>query len=574
VPLKYNDDKSPFVHLPIALNTHHWYAEDGLPISLSTIHSVPSPDGLLLGHCGGPGLAAHCGLDVALSFSATDNGKRTFDIFGVTQRGVSEDTAWNQPVAGGRWYSPDSPVLSCYLPFQGRGGLRVLPRTLPGGTVVPPAGFNATSPLKLSDLTTCDCDLPVPGDDVEDDINPMSRVAVPNDVEKGLRFKESVFRNCYNSPKWTLLGVNNTHYNFLDHVGTTNLAHDLERLRQAVGSPYISIAGMSYGTNVGATYAAVYPQHVYRLLLNGNVPTEPTTFDMGWGGAQGSREATKRLLNICSQKAYQGHSCNLGRSPEATVDAMLRKVRNGEFKATDQYLNTFTMTQDMIFLTAFHELGDSTGKKWIEFMQLLVLLCSEEPAQRNRGIVWVLQQRCVGFDLKPGINECIALQGDPEQGMQLNAIRGVDYQGRHSSYDAMIWYENLRANFQDWYAFVGMFLTYGPALWPGLPSPCPMGMRQDVQALVVGNLADPATPYSNSVRMRAKFPDSSLLTWQGVGHCTIVQGEIYDPEGIAYCQGLMKKYMGGEHILDGEVCYETKPVPIQGRALQQVKNEL
>ena len=54
----------------------------------------------------------------------------------------------------------------------------------------------------------------------------------------------------------------------LDHVGTRDVARDLDVLRATNGNTTLNYLGMSYGTYIGALYADLYPGRVGRLVLD------------------------------------------------------------------------------------------------------------------------------------------------------------------------------------------------------------------------------------------------------------------------------------------------------------------
>ena len=60
----------------------------------------------------------------------------------------------------------------------------------------------------------------------------------------------------------------------LDHVGTRNVARDLDVLRATNGNATLNYLGMSYGTYIGAVYADLFPGRVGRTVLNG--PMDPS----------------------------------------------------------------------------------------------------------------------------------------------------------------------------------------------------------------------------------------------------------------------------------------------------------
>ena len=54
----------------------------------------------------------------------------------------------------------------------------------------------------------------------------------------------------------------------LDHVGTRNVARDLDVLRATNGNATLNYLGMSYGTYIGAVYADLFPGRVGRTVLD------------------------------------------------------------------------------------------------------------------------------------------------------------------------------------------------------------------------------------------------------------------------------------------------------------------
>ena len=59
------------------------------------------------------------------------------------------------------------------------------------------------------------------------------------------------------------------HGGVLPHVGTPDVARDLELLRRALGAEQLSYLGLSYGSLLGAVYAELYPERVRAFVLDG-----------------------------------------------------------------------------------------------------------------------------------------------------------------------------------------------------------------------------------------------------------------------------------------------------------------
>ena len=58
---------------------------------------------------------------------------------------------------------------------------------------------------------------------------------------------------------------------FIDYLGTRNVVRDLNRMRAAVGDQKLTYHGASYGTRIGYTYAAMFPNKVRAMVLDGNI---------------------------------------------------------------------------------------------------------------------------------------------------------------------------------------------------------------------------------------------------------------------------------------------------------------
>ncbi len=57
--------------------------------------------------------------------------------------------------------------------------------------------------------------------------------------------------------------------NVLPHVGSVDVARDMDRLRAALGDSGLTYMGQSYGSLLGLTYAALFPTHVRAMVLDG-----------------------------------------------------------------------------------------------------------------------------------------------------------------------------------------------------------------------------------------------------------------------------------------------------------------
>lgn len=111
---------------------------------------------------------------------------------------------------------------------------------------------------------------------------------------------------------------------YLDHVGTNNAARDMEALRLALGEEQISYFGFSYGSELGATWATLFPESVRAAVLDG--AADPTA-DLDEGALQqlaGFEASLTTFLADCSNRT----DCPFhnGGNADAAYDELLRDL--------------------------------------------------------------------------------------------------------------------------------------------------------------------------------------------------------------------------------------------------------
>jgi pimeloyl-ACP methyl ester carboxylesterase len=88
---------------------------------------------------------------------------------------------------------------------------------------------------------------------------------------------------------------------FMSYMGTNNSARDMDSIRQALGEQKISYFGSSYGSELGATWATLFPSTVRAAVFDGAV--DPTV-DLTTSGVQqdaGFEQAFTTFLADCSR---------------------------------------------------------------------------------------------------------------------------------------------------------------------------------------------------------------------------------------------------------------------------------
>lgn len=109
----------------------------------------------------------------------------------------------------------------------------------------------------------------------------------------------------------------------ISHLGSRDTAHDMDVLRAVVGDQKLTYFGASYGTRLGAVYAAMFPGKVRALVLDGGIdPTLGIEKRMVQQFA-GFQRAFDAMANECAT----ARNCPLGTDPKAATAAFHKLVR-------------------------------------------------------------------------------------------------------------------------------------------------------------------------------------------------------------------------------------------------------
>ena len=303
---------------------------------------------------------------------------------------------------------------------------------------------------------------------------------------------------------------------WLQHISTADTARDLDLLRQAVGDRGLTYDGVSYGSYLGQTYAALFPQHVRALVIDGIVdpqafvhaqPGEMAEGIWGRGGyAAATADAFRVFLAGCAaaptacpfatgplplQQKWQQLLTELKASP-----VVLNDGEGGTIDFTYSYTVAYAL--GLLYLPGF-------GYYPLLGKVLQLLWQGEHGAATTTALP---------LRLRP-----------PELGYE----NGLDAQTAIACNDT----DNPRDAFavaRSAAASQALVPDFGPA-WAYMSLPCttwpaqaadrytgPWNPRTAAPVLVVGNTHDAATPYANAVKVASLLPRARLLTLDAVGH--------------------------------------------------------
>lgn len=356
---------------------------------------------------------------------------------------------------------------------------------------------------------------------------------------------------CRKYPEYDL-GTNAArgHMVYQDFMGTHDLARDLDHLRAAVGSERLSVWGISYGTEVGATYASAFPERVDKLILDGNVAISneirngADTWALGlehvWNGLAfgcnadyflrgGDARESLPADDLCATTPYPTQKILdlVATAERDTAIHAVRMIRHGlDLKGVGgaDYVNGLGVpvgSMIMACVESLHRSGDFSGPG-----------CCYVPGVPEAVSVDDILNLPEEYDPGPRSANQIAAQ-----------VRAVDMHGRLSPPDlADLWRELQSAHPLG---YTRAYLVISVASMPNLPRPVPTyaSALDSVKPLIIGEFHDPATSYTGSQLMKDFFPNGALLSWQGYRHglpSKATSASLDEPESSV-------GFMGGGH---------------------------
>jgi pimeloyl-ACP methyl ester carboxylesterase len=292
----------------------------------------------------------------------------------------------------------------------------------------------------------------------------------------------------------------------LAHVGTVDVARDLDVLRAALGDAKLTYLGKSYGTLLGALYAEQFPAHVRALVLDGAVDPSLTGEQLNEQQAVGFETAFHDFLQYCLE-----HSCPLG----TDIDSASRGL-------TDFF--------DQVEAHPLPAPKAAHGPLMESHAVLAVAAALYSPSPG-----WAMLRDALAA-AKDGDGSALmeladSLNGRNPDGTYTNllesntAINCVDRPYPHdmAAYDASA---TVLARIAPHFGAAVAYSGLSCAFWPVRPVDAPRTLHVTAAPpiLVIGTKNDPATPYQWAQSLAGQLAGSALLTFTGDGHTVYGDG--------------------------------------------------
>ncbi len=321
----------------------------------------------------------------------------------------------------------------------------------------------------------------------------------------------------------------------IHHVGTADVARDMDVLRELLGDDGLTYLGKSYGTSIGAHYAELFPGNVRALVLDGAVPPHGGQLETSVEQAGGFTTALRAFVEDCLSRP----DCPLADGADTTVDDGVARIGELLERAAREPLANRIDHRE-------------ANRPRVE-LGVLAALYSESFWPRVRTGLDEAINGGDGTELLR-LGDVLYKRGDRETYQNsMAALVAVNCADRPAPRDIGVYEEAARTAAQA-------SPLFGPSLaWGALPCAYwPEEAREDAVAeidgdgappiLVVGTTRDSATPYEWSEELAEALDSGVLLTWEGDGHTAYRSGD-------ACVDRAVDSYLLGTEVPeDGTVC--------------------
>ena len=294
----------------------------------------------------------------------------------------------------------------------------------------------------------------------------------------------------------------------LSHLGSANVARDLDLLRAAVGDAQLNYLGLSYGTVIGATYATLFPGRTRAMVLDSPIDVQgyyEHPVKQWREHAEGHEHVLDRFLSAC---AASRENCSFGNgNPVKALEQLLAQLDKKPVPSSDP-ADQRTVSGDVVRRAL--EDGLRARRRWPALAGAL----AQAQAGDGRGILQFFDR----------------ILGDAASNDFQVAVLAVDQNYRRRS--VREYFELAERSYHEFphFWFLSGYWDLVRATWPVEDHDAFRGRiynsPKSAPILVVGMTHDPATPFVQAQRLAADLGNARLLTFEADGHGAVTS---FDP---------------------------------------------
>ncbi|KAF5311060.1 hypothetical protein D9619_008146 [Psilocybe cf. subviscida] len=341
---------------------------------------------------------------------------------------------------------------------------------------------------------------------------------------------------------------------YLRHLNTENTARDMLRIVEAHGRTKLQYWGFSYGSVLGATFAALFPDKIERLVIDGVVDSENYYATLWSNNLMDTDKAMDSFYTGCADAGPDG--CALwARTPtevKANLTRIMESVRSRPIpmrtKAGYGLLDYAMLRSALlsglyapyesfpILAQGFAELDRGDGTRLFDRMNPKAFNCNCNNSESDEDL----------FSLESAA-AVLCNDGDDVPGDLQSAEEYFKMMMEASSWSEL--WASIRLGCVNWPKF-------SKDHFQG-----PFNASTSHPLLLVGNTADPVTPLWAAKKMSKGFKDSVVLTQDSAGHCSLSAPSVCTQKHIR------NYFIDGTLPAPGTMCHPVSPpFPVMGPA--------
>jgi pimeloyl-ACP methyl ester carboxylesterase len=286
-------------------------------------------------------------------------------------------------------------------------------------------------------------------------------------------------------------------------MSTADVAADVDELREALGDDQLTYLGYSYGTEIGAAYATLFPDRTRAIVLDGSVSPNATDEEELTAQAKGFDRTYANFVEACDSDP----ECPLGPDTAAAVQQVRDRLERSPLEVRTRSGDR-TLGRDLFDLGVATALYDTS--LWSSLTNAIADL-------EDGGAEVVLSL----VDRQTGRQPDGTYDNSSDAQVMVSCADTVERPDLGEATAAAERIEAAAPTFGGLTAFGLLTCVDWPL--PANPLPEPTGAGAP-PVLVVGTLGDPATPYEWSEQMRDALESAVLLTYEGDGHTAFLRG--------------------------------------------------
>jgi pimeloyl-ACP methyl ester carboxylesterase len=287
----------------------------------------------------------------------------------------------------------------------------------------------------------------------------------------------------------------------LGHVDTVSAAKDMDIIRAVMGDDKLNYLGFSYGTQLGATYAALFPKKVGRMVLDGAIDPSVPDYQQSLNQIKGFDLALRDYMTDCLSKS----GCPFTGKVEdglAKIRAFLKQVEDKPLTSTDNHREVSIWAANTGIIMALY------SEDYWQYLTAAFKAAFAGDGTTLLRLADFYNDRDPDGTYTSNLTEAnIAISClDSRQSSKLSSMKAQNAR--------MLKASPTLGRYWQWGGI-------GCAKWPYPVAKAPKSYaaKGAPTIVVVGTTGDPATPYEQAVSLAHKILNKGfLVTYKGEGH--------------------------------------------------------